>query len=161
MNTNSFFYIFALLTGTVLAHEVPPIVSKVLTQEEQRNTQEGKEAFNNIKEHLETGNTPAMMKALGFALQNDKDKNAILEQLHGKQIVKKSWEDQLLEFVMIAAGFCLIYQLGYCTALRRELERGIRMQNQVNGPVGPQHIHYYLHLLFSDDAMNVIQEIGE
>ena len=44
MNTKFFLYIFAFLTGTVLAQDAPQIVREALTQEEQRNAQEGEAA---------------------------------------------------------------------------------------------------------------------
>ncbi len=113
MNTKFFLYIFALLTtGTVLAYDVPPIVRKALTQEERQNAQEGKAVHENIKEHR--GNTLAMMKGLGFALQNDTDKtSSILDQLSPKH------EDESIDVLShvrnacaIAGAIILAYVLG-------------------------------------------------
>ncbi len=82
MNTIFFLYIFAFLTGTVIAHDVPPIVREVLTKEELQNTQESKRAF---LKHVKTwrlgkDGSDEDLKALGFALQNDEARKVIFQR---------------------------------------------------------------------------------
>ena len=111
MNTKFFLYIFALLTtGTVLAHDVHPIVREALTQEELQNAQEGKSAVirttTRTTGHIEEGDKEKLVEALKFALKNDKTGSILLDQLSQKQ--KPSDKNINTTFELLIHGFAMV-----------------------------------------------------
>ncbi len=122
----------------VLAYDVPPIVREALTQEELNNALEGKAALRNITEHVEQGDTKQLTKALGFALQNNKEKNPVLEQLCAKQTVTFAWGDKLANVSCFIVGAFVAYQFAFLRGYVQGQESLSMMQNKLSSSVPQQ-----------------------
>ena len=134
MNTRFFFYIFVFLTSMVLAYDLPPIVREALTKEELNNALEGKAALRNITQ----GDTKQLAQALGFALQNNKEKNPVLEQLCAKQTVTFAWGDKLANVSCFIVGAFVAYQFAFLRGYIQGQESLSMMQNKFSSSVPPQ-----------------------
>ena len=118
----------------VLAYDVPPIVREALTKEELNNALEGKAALRNITQ----GDTKQLAKALGFALQNNKEKNPVLEQLCAKQTVTSAWGDNLTNVSYFIVGALVAYQFAFLRGYIQGQESWSMMQNKFSSSVPQQ-----------------------